>query len=173
MNGILLLLPFFFIRFGLLSKLDKQAVQRAAHFAPMSKQEKPAYWIYQISNVGIIIYMCFLSIKFDTSWQSWIGGIVTILGLMLLAIAVIDFARPVVDGLHTNGSYRFSRNPMYVAYFVYFCGCALWTGSLLLFLFVLIFQCSAHWIILAEERWCIQRFGETYRMYQKKVRRYI
>jgi len=35
MNGFLLLIPFFLIRFGLLSFLNKQALPRAAHFAPM------------------------------------------------------------------------------------------------------------------------------------------
>lgn len=32
---------------------------------------------------------------------------------------------------------------------------------------------SAHWIILAEERWCIKKFGEEYKNYMNKVRRYI
>ncbi len=35
MNGCILLLPFFLIRFGFLALLHKQAAQRAAHFAPV------------------------------------------------------------------------------------------------------------------------------------------
>ena len=42
MNGFLLLIPFFLIRFGLLSFLNKQALPRAAHFAPMRGREKAA-----------------------------------------------------------------------------------------------------------------------------------
>ena len=38
--GFLLLMPFFLIRFGLLALLDKGAVARAAHFAPLLKKEK-------------------------------------------------------------------------------------------------------------------------------------
>ena len=34
-NGLLLMLPFLLIRFGLLSALNKVAVKRAALFAPM------------------------------------------------------------------------------------------------------------------------------------------
>lgn len=36
MNGFFLLIPFLMIRFGLLSYLNKDAVRRAAYFAPMS-----------------------------------------------------------------------------------------------------------------------------------------
>ena len=46
------------------------------------------------------------------------------------------------------------------------------TVSVLLAL-VLVFQGSAHWIILAEERWCQETFGEAYRQYRGRVRRYL
>ncbi len=62
---------------------------------------------------------------------------------------------------------------MYVAYFVYFVGCALLTQSMVLLGTVIAFQVSAHWIILSEERWCLERFGEEYQRYSKKVRRYL
>ncbi len=48
MERSLLLIPFWLIRFGLLSMTDKKAAQRAAHFAPMYGKEKIAYWIYQL-----------------------------------------------------------------------------------------------------------------------------
>ena len=35
------------------------------------------------------------------------------------------------------------------------------------------FQGSAHWIILAEERWCLKNFGESYRQYMRRVHRYF
>jgi len=43
------------------------------------------------------------------------------------------------------------------------------TQSLILCGIVLIFQSSSHWIILSEERWCIEIFGEAYKQYMKKV----
>lgn len=62
---------------------------------------------------------------------------------------------------------------MYVAYFICFAGMALLTRSFPLLGLVLIFQISAHWIILAEERWCLERFGDAYAQYRKRVRRYL
>ena len=87
--------------------------------------------------------------------------------------AISDFAKPSENGINLKGLYRFSRNPMYVAYFVYFLGCVILTHSLILFLILMIFQISAHWIILSEERWCIRQFGDEYIKYMNKVRRYI
>jgi len=86
---------------------------------------------------------------------------------------VIDFAAPSGEDLNQNGLYRFSRNPMYLSYFLLFMGCALLTHSVLLGGIVIIFQLSSHWIILSEERWCIGKFGDAYRQYMKRVRRYI
>lgn len=102
MNGFILLLPFFFIRFVVLAVLDRTSLQRAAMFAPLKGNEKEAYYIYQLTNAGIILYPFFLTVK--------------------------AFSSPDKSGLNTDGIYRFSRNPMYVSYFVCFLGMALLTS---------------------------------------------
>ncbi len=173
MNGFLLLVPFILIRFGLLSILSKEAINRAAYFPPLIKNEKAAYWLYQISNIAIFVYMLFLKVKTDPSWLFIMGLIIYGIGVMLCIISIINFAFPSKKGTNLNGIYHFSRNPMYLAYFIYFIGCVLLTQSLVLLGFVLVFQITAHWIILSEERWCINKFGEEYIQYMKKVRRYI
>ena len=173
MNGFLLLIPFLLIRVGVLSHLDRAAVKRAAFFAPMAGKEIAAYWIYQLSNAAIFIVLFFLKVPIDFSWQFWSGTLFYLLGLVLCTASVIDFAAPSGEGLNQNGLYRFSRNPMYLSYFILFMGCALLTHSVLLGGIDIIFQLSSHWIILSEERWCIGRFGDAYRQYMKRVRRYI
>ena len=173
MRGFLLLVPFLLIRFGLLSCLNPQAVRRAAYFAPLQSGEKAAYWIYQISNAGIFLSLFFLRVTADASWQFIAGLICYMLGLCLCAASVVGFASPDQKGLNTAGIYRFSRNPMYVSYFICFVGMALLTQSWMLFGLVAIFQISAHWIILSEERWCLETFGAAYRQYMETVRRYL
>lgn len=173
MNGIILLIPFLLIRFILLSAINKKAIGRAAHYAPVRGKERIAYYIYQISNIGIFIYLAFLTIKVDFSWKFYSGTVFYLFGLCLCAITIVAFAYPDSTGLNINGIYKFSRNPMYVSYFICFIGMALLTQSMVLFVMVCIFQISAHWIILAEERWCIDKFGVVYKEYMKKVRRYI
>ena len=116
--------------------------------------------------------MFFLRIDFDSKWFI-VGIFIYSLGVVLYAVSVVNFARPAGNGLNTNGLYRISRNPMYVAYLIAFLGCAVLTSSWFMLALLIVFQISAHWIILAEERWCLQRFGGEYLKYKSRVRRYI
>lgn len=115
----------------------------------------------------------FLQVKSVPTPLLCTGVIIYLLGNILLILSVFNFAAPSENEFCQKGLYALSRNPMYVAYFVYFTGCALLTQSLILFSIVLLFQISAHWIILAEERWCAEVFGEEYRRYRMRVRRYL
>lgn len=168
-----LLIPFCIIRFLLPFILNKKAIQRAAHFAPVQGRERTAYYIYQLSNAGLLLYLFFLKIQPEHTWWFYTGLVCYFSGLCLCSASMIAFAFPDNKGLNTNGIYRFSRNPMYVGYFICFTGMSILTCSLILFCIILVFQISAHWIILAEERECIQRFGEDYIRYMKQVRRYV
>ncbi|MDF2655805.1 MAG: hypothetical protein K0R19_2279 [Bacillota bacterium] len=172
MNGALLLIPFLLIRFGLLSIWNKEGLKRAAYFAPLIGMEKTAYWVYQISNTLFFVYLFFLEIETDSNWF-YAGLAIYGLGILLCTASVSAFAKPAQNGISMKGLYRISRNPMYVAYFVYFLGCVLLTRSLLLLAVLIVFQISAHWIILSEERWCIRKFGVEYRTYMNEVRRYL
>lgn len=172
MNAIYAFIPILLIRYGLTALVNRQALPRAAHYAPLVGSERGAYWVYQITTLMILIYMFFLRIDFDSKWFI-LGIFVYSLGVVLYAVSVVNFARPAGNGLNVNGLYKISRNPMYVAYFVAFLGCAILTGSLILLALLIVFQISAHWIILAEERWCLQQFGGEYLKYKSRVRRYI
>ncbi len=172
MNAFLLMIPLFLIRFGLLGAMNKEALGRAARFAPLEGNERIAYLVYQAANIAIFLYPAFLKIRTGPP-LFWAGLAVYVAGAAILAVAAAAFARPDEKGLNTSGIYKVSRNPMYVGYFVYFCGCAALTRSALLFAALLVFQLAAHWIILSEERWCIGQFGEEYLDYMKRVRRYF
>lgn len=173
MNGLILLIPFFLIRFGLLLCLNKEAVKRAAHFAPLQGFEVIAYWIYQIFNIGIFVYLAFLKISDKMNWLSAFGLGCYLIGLVLCIVTMVNFSSPEGNGLNAKGLYKYSRNPMYLSYFICFVGMSILTKSIILFCMVIVFQMSSHWIILSEERWCIERIGADYKKYMKKVRRYF
>lgn len=172
MNGFLLLIPLLLIRYGLLWLLNNEALKRAAFFPPLIGKEKVAFWFYQIATILLFIFLCFLKINIDSGWF-YAGLVVYGLGVLLCIVSALNFARPANNGINFKGLYRVSRNPMYVAYFIYLSGCVLLTQSFILLALLIVFQVSAHWIILSEERWCIKKFGEEYISYKKKVRRYI
>ena len=98
----------------------RDALHRAAHFAPAEGNERAAYYIYQISNTVLFLYLFCLTVKLKLSWQLCFGIVFYFAGLCLCAVSVVNFAFPDDTGLNTNGVYRLSRNPIYVAYFIYF-----------------------------------------------------
>lgn len=172
MNAILLLIPFILLRYGLLGLLSKEALKRAVFLPPMVGNKKAALWVYLISNMAMFLYLFFLRIRIEPVWF-YIGLILYGLGIALYTLSIIHYARPNQNGINQKGLYRVSRNPMYVACFIYFLGCVLLTHSWILLGLLFVFQISSHWIILSEESWCVREFGEAYISYMKKVRRYL
>lgn len=145
---------------------------KRASFAPLLGKEKVAFWIYQITTALILFLLLLLKIRTDSLWF-YIGLIIYISGIVLYAVSIVNYANPQMNGINVNGLFRISRNPMYIAYFFCLLGCVLLTHSLTLFVLLIVFQISSHWIILSEERWCIKKFGEEYIKYMNRVRRYF
>ena len=172
MYAIITVLPIIIIRYGLLYAVNKNSMNRASLYAPLIGKEKIAYGVYQITTLSIFVYLLFLRIYNNSKWF-YVGLVLYSFGIILYAVATANFATPNKDGINQNGLYKISRNPMYVAYFLSFLGCAFLTHSWRLFILLFCFQVSAHWIILSEERWCTEKFGDTYERYMEKVKRYI
>jgi len=172
MSAFVLAIPIIIIRYAFLSMVNKEAIKRAAYFAPLVGRERIAYWVYQAATLFIMLDLILLKIKVDSDWF-YIGVVTYSFGLVLYAMSMLDYARPKTNGMNVKGLYRISRNPMYIAYFICLLGCVLISNSWALFTLLIVFQISSHWIILSEERWCIKKFGEEYMRYMNKVRRYI
>lgn len=81
MNGALLSIPLFLIRYVLLSLFGKRASTRASFFTPMQGLEKSMYWIYQGSTLGINIYLFFLKVRTD--------NVVFYIGLGIYGISIL------------------------------------------------------------------------------------
>ena len=77
--------------------------------------------------------------------------------------------------LLTNGLFKYSRNPIYLGLLLAILGVALLTkGSILSLSIVLIFfVITDRWYIAFEEKMMLEKFGDEYTDYCKKVRRWI
>jgi protein-S-isoprenylcysteine O-methyltransferase Ste14 len=76
--------------------------------------------------------------------------------------------------LVTDGPYRRTRNPLYLAGLGVYLGVALFINGLAPFLLLVPLAVLLHWgIVLREERYLTTKFGETYRVYQTQVRRWL
>ena len=74
----------------------------------------------------------------------------------------------------TDGPFRFSRNPIYVANSIVYLGLALaFDTAWPLFLFVPMMMVLYWGIILREERYLEAKFGEAYLEYKTRVRRWL
>lgn len=79
-----------------------------------------------------------------------------------------------VNALVTSGPFRYSRNPMYVAMTIIYLGVSLYMDTAWPFIMlgpalVMVYRK----IILREEQFLENRFGDNYRNYKKQVRRWI
>jgi protein-S-isoprenylcysteine O-methyltransferase Ste14 len=85
---------------------------------------------------------------------------------------LLPFSQP--TQLVTDGLYRFTRNPMYLGMVMLLLGLAVWLGSLSAFFPVVLFAWIIdHQFIRNEELFLLEVFGDEYRAYQRKVRRWI
>ena len=110
------------------------------------------------------------------------GGVLAALGVALLLWSVGWFRRTGQDPrpwtpspeLIRRGPYRFSRNPMYVGMTVLTIGIGgLLARGWIALLAPLALLAVHRTAVLREEAYLIEQFGEPYREYMKRVRRYL
>lgn len=74
----------------------------------------------------------------------------------------------------TSGPFRFSRNPLYLSLSLIYLGLTLafntWWGIVVLLPLLAVMHRG---VVLREERYLEQKFGDSYRQYRSKVRRYL
>lgn len=110
------------------------------------------------------------------------SGVLIVGGLALMATFLRAFRRHGTNvptyrpatTLVTDGPYRYTRNPGYVSMFLIFAGIVLAADSLWLALLLIAFAIAIHYGVVArEERYLEARFGDDYRRYRQRVRRWI
>lgn len=111
------------------------------------------YFGVLLSLAGIIV----LIVAMATLGDSWRGG--------------IDYKQK--TALIRTGIYKYSRNPGFVGFDLFFIGMALLFSNLLNVIFCCMLLFLLHLQILEEEEYLFKAFGKEYSDYQKKTRRYF
>jgi len=112
------------------------------------------------------------------------GVAVAILGVALEVVAALTFRRvcttvnpldpSAATSLVSTGVYRLTRNPIYVGDLLVLVGWAIYLGSPVALLATPVFVLYLdRFQIAPEERILAAKFGESYREYQARVRRWI
>ena len=111
-----------------------------------------------------------------------LGGALAALGVALAVLAFRRFRRAGTDvrtekpstALVTDGPFRYSRNPIYVALTLIYCGIGVAVDNgWVLGLAVPLLAVMRLGVIAAEERYLEAKFGEAYRHYMGRVRRWL
>jgi protein-S-isoprenylcysteine O-methyltransferase Ste14 len=113
----------------------------------------------------------------------WTAGVVVIAaGVALIAWAVTWFRRRRTTlipmrasaAMVDEGPYRFTRNPMYVGLSAIYTGATLMAGYLWPLAALPLVLVGVRWLIVErEERYLERRFGDDYRAYKARVRRWL
>ena len=144
---------------------------------------KPIAMIFVLGLVVGIVANLFFPFQFGSGiWIRLIGIIPLAIGLWLFASARSAFIRhktslmpwkPTLN-IVQDGPYRFSRNPIYLAFALWYLGASLIFNSVYLVIILLIVLVLFDRLqIPREERYLEEKFGEEYTNYKSKVRRWI
>lgn len=119
---------------------------------------------------------------FALAGSRWLGCLLILLGVPVLLEAFVRFALygrgtpapyMLTERLVITGSYRYVRNPMYVAIISTVVGQALLLGQRALLTYALVLWASFHaFVVWYEEPSLKRRFGQQYEAYCAAVRRW-
>jgi len=112
----------------------------------------------------------------------WLGAIVFVVGLALVTWAIVAITRAgsnvptnlpattIVEG----GPYRFTRNPIYLGMFLGLIGLAIAFDNLWLLMMLVPFALVIRYgVVVREEAYLERKFGNVYRGYRSRVRRWL
>src|SRR5687767_2483330 len=110
-------------------------------------------------------------------------GIVFIVTGLIMVIWVGRYFKKVATQIHTfktpvklvtQGLFKYTRNPIYLGFTILLLGFAALFGTWVSFIFPLLFLIVANfWYIPIEEKNMTKIFGNAYRSYRSKVKRWI
>ena len=132
--------------------------------------------LFRVIAVLVILIVFFLIIfaPLKTGSVVFIPGIILFgLGLAGFITAIFNFKNTPLDQPATRGLYRISRHPQSLTLFITGCGICIAIGSwpaLLLQIVAALFRRSR---TMAEEKACLEQYGDSYREYMKRVPRYF
>ena len=132
--------------------------------------------------LGLVVHYAWPTRFVPPSVSTPLGAMLTLLavGLFVAAVRVFRAAGTPIPGnrpttaIVSTGPYRFSRNPIYLAFSLFQLGLSVWINSLgLLITLIPAVMLMALVVIPREERYLEARFPSEYSSYRAAVRRWL
>ncbi len=100
-----------------------------------------------------------------------VGTIVSLAGVVLIAVGWAKIHR--AENLVQNGLYRYIRHPQYTGIFLFTLGWILHWPSVITLIIWPVLVAAYVWLARFEERMAIDQFGDAYRDYMARTKRFI
>ena len=138
----------------------------------LERIEKIVSSILVLAMFFSFFYSIFLPLKLGTIWFI-IGTIVYLIGMLLIILTMINFATTPMDKPVTKGVYRYSRNPMFIGFFLVYAGIAIACISWLYILLTILFILIVNYLSKSEEAITLKHYGQSYKDYIKRTPKWI
>jgi protein-S-isoprenylcysteine O-methyltransferase Ste14 len=138
----------------------------------LTRKEKRIINAVFLPMIVSFIYAVFLPLRLGTAWL-YSGLVVYLFGVALSIVAVLNFSTSPKDKVITKGLYSISRNPMYIGLILMQVGLGIICSSWVYLLLTLVLLILLNENLSAEERYCLYRYGDSYRQYKNKTPRWI
>lgn len=157
-------------------------MSHASEYSGLGWRMPPVYFVVALV-AEILLHFLLPLARLWTSPLRWLALLLAVAGVMLAVTSAKSFRRAGTTlrpgggdstALVVAGPFRYSRNPMYLALSLILLGVALALGSLGPLLVVPLFMAFIQRDFIGpEERSLEQRFGDEYRDYRRRVRRWL
>ena len=165
-------MPYLFLLMLLVGKLKKGEDPGKIELDALGKTGKRIFNFSMLVFLSALIYSVFLPLELGMIW--FYGGLpITLIGLVTLTIAMMNFANTPWDKPVTKGLYHYSRHPVYITIALFLLGIGIASASWLFLLLSIIFTILNTFRAVNEERYCLNKYGDAYREYMVRTPRWI
>jgi len=136
------------------------------------RKDKIIMQILMVTMFGSFFYSIFVPFKLGTIWF-YIGLLVYLVGIALITISMINFAATPINKPVTKGAYRYSRNPMFISFFLLYFGIAIACVSWVYLVITVLFIAIMAYLSPIEEAITLGHYGTTYEEYMNRTPKWI
>jgi protein-S-isoprenylcysteine O-methyltransferase Ste14 len=148
----------------------------------MRQKIMPTTWFMVLLFLSIALHFVFPILRLFNAWYRYLGILLILFGVAMNLWADSLFKKSgttvkphlLPSSLELSGPFRLSRHPMYLGMAAILLGLAVILGSLVSFIFPVIFVLIMEILFIPhEERNLAAVFGEEYLGYKRRTRRWI
>ncbi len=171
-NGWILSAIFLVANYSIMFTAPKENVKVMMDQVKQAKgKDKLITLLSMIMYIGVMICSIFIPLKLGSTWF-YVGLALFMIGMSFTIPEIQLFFRKPGHPL-TKGFYRISRHPIYVMVDICYIGIGIATASWVLLALMVLYMIAVHFVMIVEERTCLEKYGDAYREYMKRTPRYI